>query len=88
MVQLTEQNADQPTQNDKSIDDTAPQDKIEETSKSPIKHSTEGKTAFLSSDDEETDKKDATTATDRMKKKHKKPILVYSGMETPMVDTP
>lgn len=84
-VQLTEQNTDEPTQNGKSMEVIAPQDKTEETTKPTIKRSAEGKNAFLSSDDEDIDNNHVTTAssaaTDRTKKKHKRPMLVYSGMK-------
>lgn len=76
--QLTEQNADQPTQNGKSTEVSTQQNEIKETSP-PNKQSLEAKSAFLSSDDEEIDNKDAPTATDKVKKKRKKQALIYSG---------
>lgn len=86
-VQLTGQNADQstqynePTQNGISMEIIAAQDKVKETVQPPMEHATGGKNGFLSSDDEEINNKDANAAIDRVKKKHKKPMLVYSGME-------
>ena len=59
----------------------APQNNTELPIKSPNKHSSEAKAAFLSSDDEEIDSKESTTAANEVKKKRKKPVLVYSGMK-------
>lgn len=72
----------EPTENGKSADVVVPKDKIEVPTPSPDLHTTNGKNGFLSSDDEDIGNKDAkTTEADRKKKKHKKPVLVYSGME-------
>lgn len=70
VLQNTEKDVD-PTQNE--------EDKQINSEKEELKETTQSKPAFLSSDEEETDK-DTTGKMKKKRKKQKKQTLVYSGI--------